>query len=689
MNLSDLKTEPKNLHGEIEGLRRRLHALETTPQKVGADVVSVISSAEADETVDIAANSDTTALLLATPSDGYSHLTRASHSIGIVEKNKSTLDIEYGIPISSNVYDVATGGGSSRAMKYPLWRKTVQASNGVIVNFFILNDSHDLYMTISFDFGASWSTPTALFNLDPVAFESDTHFDCVIDSNDYIHCTFMTGASGQSVYYFRMNPNSSISDWTVNNGTAYLVDNAIALWPGVLYDHVNNRAYVGYLYVTGGTWRYVARYTTDAGVSWSSRITQSLTNNSIKFGRGIMRGNDRVFVIYDVGSPGFWYTVNDGSLKQAFTQQESPLNVGAWCLATDSSTQNIHLVMMFESGGSAVLRHSIYNGISWSSRVDIQDGLDNDAADSMALTRNGDSLYLFTLVEGDPKTIRRRVYSGGTWSAATSITTEDSNVTHMDSPLEVSIPANFSIVVFSKVIDMRCLNVTEEDTGSVSVAIDSSDDDGTETNDSTWDSSTLEVGESTGGATSKDLGLRFNNVNIPQGSTITSSTLRVYGNESSSSETVDVIVKGIKESDAGVISSSDRPSQRDKTTATISWTILDRAINVEQSSADLTTIIQEIVDQASWASGNSLILVLEDDGNTDKDAKFVDFGEFVDDPWYNVLGSKVDVQSWNDLNTSSSVTGVRGFYVIIKNLTSEQITVRLRSKVYAIFQPSI
>lgn len=104
-------------------------------------------------------------------------------------------------------------------------------------------------------------------------------------------------------------------------------------------------------------------------------------------------------------------------------------------------------------------------------------------------------------------------------------------------------------------------------------------------------------------------GYRFQNVTIPQGSTITVATLSIYvANTANDDPDVIITAEGIDTSPAFVATSSNI-SDRTDTTANIIWQ--DTAIGTGYNSPpDISTVIQEIVDRAGWVSGNDLSVIL-------------------------------------------------------------------------------
>lgn len=114
------------------------------------------------------------------------------------------------------------------------------------------------------------------------------------------------------------------------------------------------------------------------------------------------------------------------------------------------------------------------------------------------------------------------------------------------------------------------------------------------------------------GGTANDIGLRWQSINIAQGTTITSAKLSLYLTTDAGSFSANI--RGIDEDNTTTWSSVSRPSGRTKTTATITaneanWNNWGTDAWVD---IDITSAIQEIVNRGGWSANNALAIVLED-----------------------------------------------------------------------------
>jgi hypothetical protein len=109
------------------------------------------------------------------------------------------------------------------------------------------------------------------------------------------------------------------------------------------------------------------------------------------------------------------------------------------------------------------------------------------------------------------------------------------------------------------------------------------------------------------------VGIRFQNVNVPQGPTITCAYIEFEEDDDQSDNgTVTLVFKGEDHDDAPQFSTSNNDiTDRTPTTASVSWDnvpVWDTG-DSHQSPA-LTTIVQEIVDRDGWSEGNAMVFII-------------------------------------------------------------------------------
>lgn len=107
-------------------------------------------------------------------------------------------------------------------------------------------------------------------------------------------------------------------------------------------------------------------------------------------------------------------------------------------------------------------------------------------------------------------------------------------------------------------------------------------------------------------------GFRFPNVTVAQGATISSATIQfeqLAGLSGLGSQIGNQTIYGEAADNSAVFATtSNNISGRSRTTAT-GTKMLDTATGGASQTADVTSVIQEIVNRAGWASGNALSIL--------------------------------------------------------------------------------
>ncbi len=129
-------------------------------------------------------------------------------------------------------------------------------------------------------------------------------------------------------------------------------------------------------------------------------------------------------------------------------------------------------------------------------------------------------------------------------------------------------------------------------------------------------SSFLNAGRLNNASTTSTSGFRFQNIDIPQGSEIVSAKLFV----SSWSTHNDDVRLGIfleKVANPATYSTTSYPNQRLVRTSTVQWWHNQTWFeDTFYSTPELNSIVQEVVDLVGWQKGNSISVLLADDGTT-------------------------------------------------------------------------
>jgi hypothetical protein len=114
-------------------------------------------------------------------------------------------------------------------------------------------------------------------------------------------------------------------------------------------------------------------------------------------------------------------------------------------------------------------------------------------------------------------------------------------------------------------------------------------------------------------------GMRFSGVTVPQDATITKAYVQFQADEVSTG-TVSLTITGELASDAAgftttASSISSRPQTAGVTWSPADWSTLG-ARTATQQTADLSSVVEAIVSQSEWASGNHLVLIVKPGSGT-------------------------------------------------------------------------
>ncbi|MGY1681899.1 PKD domain-containing protein [Geodermatophilus sp. SYSU D01176] len=122
------------------------------------------------------------------------------------------------------------------------------------------------------------------------------------------------------------------------------------------------------------------------------------------------------------------------------------------------------------------------------------------------------------------------------------------------------------------------------------------------------------------------VGMRFTNVTIPAGATITNAYVQFTADEVKSAASNLVIAGQASDNPATFTTATNSlsPTARPLTTATVSWappawTTVD-ARTTAQRTPDIRSVVQEIVDRGDWASGDPLVLIVTGTGERAADS---------------------------------------------------------------------
>ncbi|MEW6126182.1 MAG: C25 family cysteine peptidase [Acidobacteriota bacterium] len=126
-------------------------------------------------------------------------------------------------------------------------------------------------------------------------------------------------------------------------------------------------------------------------------------------------------------------------------------------------------------------------------------------------------------------------------------------------------------------------------------------------------STTLELGYNTTPA-QNTIGLRFTNLAIPDGARITNATVQFTANGTDSSA-VTVNIQGEATANSTTFTTATNDiTARLRTGSAVSWSPGAWTSGTSYTSPNIASVIQEIVNTGGWASGNSLNLIISNNG---------------------------------------------------------------------------
>jgi hypothetical protein len=119
-------------------------------------------------------------------------------------------------------------------------------------------------------------------------------------------------------------------------------------------------------------------------------------------------------------------------------------------------------------------------------------------------------------------------------------------------------------------------------------------------------------------STTQTVGIRFNSLSLPPGATITSAYIQFTADETAS-EATNLVIEGHATDNAPVfLTSTNNISARSRTAASVAWapqawSVVGAAGAAEQT-ADLSLVVQELVNRPGWSSGNSIAFIVTGSG---------------------------------------------------------------------------
>lgn len=109
---------------------------------------------------------------------------------------------------------------------------------------------------------------------------------------------------------------------------------------------------------------------------------------------------------------------------------------------------------------------------------------------------------------------------------------------------------------------------------------------------------------------------RFQNINIPKGSTITAAYIKFKSLEDNAGTTVNSKIRAEAADNATQITSYANYYARTRTSAQITQTLPTWYLNTWYQSLDIKSVVQEVINRSGWASGNAVNIFWENNSST-------------------------------------------------------------------------
>ncbi len=154
----------------------------------------------------------------------------------------------------------------------------------------------------------------------------------------------------------------------------------------------------------------------------------------------------------------------------------------------------------------------------------------------------------------------------------------------------------------------------EYTSAAVEVRVSAYDDDAEEQNDGNINLASVDLDLFNSG--DQAVGIRFQDVVVPQGALITNAYIEFVAAESNTRKT-DIVIEGQASDDARAFTSSDSDIAgpgRPTTDGRVEWNnVRSWSTGQKYQTPALTSLVQEIVGRPGWSSGNSMALILTKD----------------------------------------------------------------------------
>ena len=238
-------------------------------------------------------------------------------------------------------------------------------------------------------------------------------------------------------------------------------------------------------------------------------------------------------------------------------------------------------------------------------------------SDNKNWTRNSGSFNQFKWIFIDENKIETRTIQVDNASSVGEVS--NTNVFEIPSNLDVWNPSNGSIVTINK--SGSTGGGSGDNNGKIDVAISNGSDDVEEDKNGKIydDSSDLElVYDSYNNSSYQTIGLRFRNVNLPKNATITSAYIQFTADESHSNN-ADLEISLHNSTNSPVFTDTNNVSGRSTFSSKVTWQPSGWSsgqTGTAQRTPSLKNMVQSLVNQSGWTSGNSASFIIKGRGTS-------------------------------------------------------------------------
>ncbi|TCP22097.1 putative secreted protein (Por secretion system target) [Tenacibaculum skagerrakense] len=238
-------------------------------------------------------------------------------------------------------------------------------------------------------------------------------------------------------------------------------------------------------------------------------------------------------------------------------------------------------------------------------------------SDNKNWTRNSGSFNQFKWIFIDENKIETRTIQVDNASNVGEVS--NTNVFEIPSNLDVWNPSNGSVVTINK--SGSTGGGSGDTNGNIDVAISNGSDDVEEDKNGKIydDSSDLElVYDSYNNSSYQTIGLRFRNVNLPKNATITSAYIQFTADESHSNN-ADLEISLHNSTNSPVFTDTNNVSGRSTFSSKVTWQPSGWSsgqTGTAQRTPSLKNMVQSLVNQSGWTSGNSASFIIKGRGTS-------------------------------------------------------------------------